>query len=215
LSGAEGLVLDCPFVLPCIYDPAEKISVEFDLYTLKSPFFIAFDIDGLQVAVLSADPTSKAYGERWRFPADVPMLKDERKPPTVNWYGRGRGIAFHAGRGFGDPTDVKSWKWPRAGQGRNFERWGKLEKERDPQVFAFEPRAQMRVRIVRERGRVSLYVRDKLIDSREEPEWALRGATSDSNPRIQMGTGRIQIWTWTPIAIDDLRISGRVLDRWR
>ena len=54
-----------------------------------------------------------------------------------------------------------------------------------------------------------------MIDSREEAGWARIGKKSDQQKRVSGGTGLIQILTWTPQAIDNLKLSGVVLERWR
>lgn len=212
LWGMRGLVRGRPMQIPCIFDPAERITVEFTLHTLGSPFFFAVDIDGLQVGILSADPTSAAYAGRWKFPTDVPRLDDEAHPPRVNFYGRGRGVAFHKGRGFGDP---RAWSWPEDGRGRFWARWfgsGRL----GGNLFAFEPGEIYRVKVVRDQGSLTLFVNDSQIARKQVSEWARVGHYSDRNPKIRAtGSGRVQVLTWTPQAIDDLRLTGYVLERYR
>ncbi|MFV1958208.1 MAG: protein kinase [Planctomycetota bacterium] len=217
LAGMEGLVRARPLVLPDIFDPAAPIVVEFDLFTLKSPFFHAIDVDGIQVGILSADPTSPAYREWWRFPSDVPLLKDEKVVPRVNGYGRGRGVAFHSGPSFGDPTDPVNWSWPEAGYGVRFASWGRPGKRKllSNELFAFQPGRSYRVKVVRDRGRITFFVDGREVASRERQAWAHWGGASDRDPKIRSGTGLIQILTWTPQAIDNLTVSGIVLKRWR
>lgn len=215
LWGMDGLVRDRPLVLPCIFDPAESIVVEFDLHTLDSPFFLIVDVDGLQVGILSADPTSDAYRGRWRFPPDVPLLHEDEKPPRIDFYGRGRGVAFHAGKGFGDPRDPRQWEWPALGRGRNHDRW-RQSKRLFADLFAFEPGEVYHVKVVRDRGRITLFVDDRQVASAERGDWTRIGRTSDRDRNIRgKGTGLLQILTWTPQAIDNLRLKGIVLDRYR
>jgi len=213
LWGMRGLVRDRPLQLPCIFDPAEMITVEFDLHTLDSPFFLVVDIDGLKVGILSADPSSAAYRGRWQLPKDVPLLEGETAPPAVNFYGRGRGVTFHAGNGFGDP---RTWAWPAEGRGRHWESWFRSHRKLSD-LFAFGPQEVHRVKIVRDGGRIALHVDDRLVlESPEHAQWARIGKDSDRNPKIRnTGTGLIQILTWTPQAIDDLRLKGFVLERYR
>ncbi len=214
LRGEEGIDRHAPLVFPSLFDPAAPIDVQFTLFTLKSPFFLAVDVDGLQVAILSADPTSTAWNARWRFPDDVPKLPDERRTPNVAWYGRGRGVAFHAGRGFGEPTDKKTWDWPDASGARNREEWPH-SKDLGGRLFAFGADEVHRVKVSRERGRLSLFVDDHLVAREEKEPWARIGKQSDKDHRVRGGTGLIQIWTWTPQAIDDLEITGAVRDEYR
>ncbi len=214
LRGMEGLVRDRPMAFPCIFDPAEPIKVEFELHTLQSPFLLIVDVDGVQVGILSADPLAAAYRQLWRLPPDAPLLKDESEAPPIDWTGRGRGVAFHAGKGFGDVTDREAWKWPRAGEGRNFEAWAD-SKRKKAELFAFEARQVYRVEVLRERGRITLSVDGEVVASQEDASWARIGRKSDREKRIRGGTGLIQILTWTPQAIDDLKLSGVVLERWR
>jgi hypothetical protein len=212
LRGLDGdLHRHRPLSLQNPFDPAETIEVEFDLFTLTSPFFLAVDVDGVQVGVLSVDPTSPAYAERFRFPEDVPLLEKGEKPPTHDGYGRGRGVAFHAGPDFGDPP---GWAWPAGAQGAAL---GEARTGRDVPgpLFSFEPLTRYRVKVVRQRGKMTLFVDDREIRSEEQAEWATRGRSSDREKGIRGGTGRIQILTWTPQAIDDLRLSGVVMERWR
>ncbi len=211
--GVEGLILDRPLTLKSIFDPAKRIEVSFDLHTFPSPFLHIIDIDGLQVGVLSADPTGRAYRERWRFPEDVPLLPDEQTAPRTNWYGRGRGVAFHAGKGFGDPRD---WEWPAFGGGRNHERWRKAGPRLSQDLYAFEPSEIVRVKVVREGGTITLFVENREVDSASSEKWAQIGRISDASPRGRRpGTGLIQILAWTPQGIDNLRVQGTVLERYR
>jgi serine/threonine-protein kinase len=212
--GKEGLVRGLPLVLPSVFDPAAPIVVSFNLYTASSPFFLGVDVDGLQVGVLSADPLSPAWRERWRLPDDLEPIREGDQPPKVSGYGRGRGVAFHAGAGFGDPS---RWDWPAAGHGRNHESWDP-DTRRKPlpaNLFAFEPERFYDVRVVRERGKITLFVDDQEIASAEHTEWREVGATSDRDPTVRRGTSRIQILAWTPQAIDDLQMEGVVLEQWR
>jgi hypothetical protein len=215
LRGMEDLQRDRPLAMLNVFDPAEPITVEFDLYVLDSPFFFAVDVDGLQTGVLSADPTSSAYRERWRFPGPAPQDTKVGPSPRLPWYGRGRGVAFHAGGGFGDPA---TWDWPVAGQGRNFEDWepGARRKPLPDDLFAFYPRNEAyRVKVERVGGRLALSVDGHPVAWAERAEWASRGNASDRNRDIRGGTGLIQILTWTPQAIDNLRVTGVALERYR
>ncbi|MHC5010296.1 MAG: hypothetical protein ACYTG6_05005, partial [Planctomycetota bacterium] len=215
LRGMEGLQRDLPLAFPNVFDPAMPISLTFDYFPGHSPFFLGIDVDGLQTGVLSADPISPAYRERWRFDDDLPTIDGEQAAPRYDGYGRGRGVAFHAGVGFGDPG---GWHWPRKGHGRNYEVWDP-EKTRDPppgELFAFVPRDEpYRVRVERDRGRITLYVDDEEIASAERPSWAEHGRTSDRDRRVRGGTGLLQIVTWTPAAVDNVELAGVLLEAWR
>ena len=110
-----------------------------------------------------------------------------------------------------------NWDWSPLGQGRNFERWREptyLARRRD-KLFAFEPGRQYQLRILREPGKLSLWVGDDLIVQRVNSQWITRGGRSEIDPKVRNGSGRIQILTWTPLAIDDLMLEGRVMKRWR
>ena len=104
--------------------------------------------------------------------------------------------------------------WPRAGEGRNLESWEDGAPE-SGELFAFAPLQVYRVEVLRERGRLTLTVNGKVVTSAEDASWARIGRKSDREKRIRGGTGLIQILTWTPQAIDDLKLSGVVLERWR
>ena len=72
------------------------------------------------------------------------------------------------------------------------------------------------MKIVRDQGSLTLFVNDTQITRRESADWARIGRYSDRNKKIRgTGTGLIQLLTWTPQAIDDLRLTGYVLERYR
>jgi hypothetical protein len=210
----ETLVRDRPLSLTSPFDPARPITMEFTLYTGATPFFHALDIDGVQVGILSADPTSVAWRDRWRIPEGRFPVEKGEKLPRLDFYGRGRGIAFHAGTDFGDP---ERWAWPEASHARRHEEWEEDAKKRPlgGVLFAFEPDRHYRVRLVRERGKLSLFVDGQLVVSEEKSEWATRGRGSDADPMVGRGSGRLQVATWTPAAIDDLVVTGVVRKQWR
>jgi hypothetical protein len=213
LKDAQGLVRDRPFSILSMFDPHEPIVVEFRLDTLRGSFLVAFDVDGVQLAVCSADPNHW----KWRLDPSAPLLDGEESLPEFDWYGRGRGIAFHEGPDFGASFPLGSWRWPVQGQGRHFERWKDkpwVDKRRT-ELFAFEPGTRYAVRIVRNRGELSLSVDGELVVQRHETSWEQKGAESEIDPKVRNGSGRIQILTWTPMAIDDLRLEGRVREGWR
>jgi hypothetical protein len=212
LHGVEGILRDRPLSIPTMFDPAEKIVLEVTIWTLGGSFVFGVDIDGVQLAVCSADPNIW----KWRLRPEAPLLKDETALPEFDYYGRGRGLAFHAGKDFGG-TFPLGWDWPAFGRGKHFERWqdeGFLRDERDS-LFAFEPGRKHHVRVVRDRGEILFEVDGEEIVRRREAGWEQRGDHSGIDKRIRHGSGRIQILTWTPMAIDNLSIEGRVMDRWR
>jgi tRNA A-37 threonylcarbamoyl transferase component Bud32 len=211
----DTLTRDRPLSLPSPFDPDQPITVEFDLYTLTSPFFLAVDVDGLQVGVLSADPNSPAYAERFRYPEPILPLQKGEKPPVHAYYGRGRGVTMRAGVDFGDPP---SWGWPPEVQGRAVEEAAsdpKRRKDLGGNLFAFDPNEHYRVKVSRNRGRLTFTVNDKEILTMERPDWATRGQPSLRDRAIHGGTRLLQILTWTPQAIDNLQVSGTVLESWK
>jgi hypothetical protein len=219
LRGFEEPVKDLPLTWPSIFDPAEPITVELTVFAPERPFVLAIDVDGLTVAVLSLDPR---WLPQFRLPPTLPLLEGEKRLPEVDGMGRGRGVAFHEGPDFGD---LQAWKapgggsaWPQAGRGL------RLVAESPPRLpaqdlFGFPPRGPLaptswRVKVVREWKRLSLYVDDRLIASEEREEWGRRGMHSERQPRMGNGTGAIRILTWTPLAIDDLKLTGTVRSAW-
>jgi tRNA A-37 threonylcarbamoyl transferase component Bud32 len=212
LRGMEGVVRDRPLSIESMFDPHVKIVVEFKMFAPRS-LLLAIDIDGVQVAICSADPT---YW-KWRFPSDAPLLEGENKLPEYDFHGRGRGIAFHAGPDFGPEFPQGNWDWHRFSRGEHHGRWADpawLEKYRS-RLFAFEPGREYKVRVVRTRGTIELWVDGELIAQKSETIWTHVGGTSDIDPKTRRGSGRIQILTWTPMAIDDLVLEGTVRKSWR
>ena len=65
------------------------------------------------------------------------------------------------------------------------------------------------------RGQISLYVDDVLKLQRARASWIERGSCRESNKRIRNGSGKIQILTWTPLVIDDLRLEGKISEKWK
>lgn len=231
LRGYESPVREVPLTWPCLFDPAETISVSFDLYALDGPFVVGVDVDGVQVAILCLDPN---WYPDMVFPPDVPLLEDEkRQARLLNAYGRGRGVAFHDGSDFGDLSQWADGKgggpgtaWAREGRGARHADWAG-KPEQPGRLFAFPPSAQVpgrsyvRVKVVRERARLSLFVadpkRDKdyvLIATETRPEWANRGKDSERVRSMSRGTGVVQLLTWTPVAIDNLRLEGTLKESW-
>ena len=213
LPDVKGVLRDRPLSLRTFFDPNEKIVLEVRLRAPRAGSLLAFDIDGVQIAIASADPN----WWRRRFPDGTPLVGDEEKLPEFDFGGLGRGIGFHDGKDFGSSFPHGNWSWSRLSAGRFFERWkdpAYLLKHR-AELFAFEPAKTYTVRIVRIRGQVSLFVNDELIVQKTKARWAQRGGTSDSNKRIRQGSGRIQILTWTHLVIDDLVLEGKVSETWK
>ncbi|MDJ0520619.1 MAG: serine/threonine-protein kinase [Planctomycetota bacterium] len=213
LPGVRGVLRDRPLSMLTPFDPNEKIVLELRIDTLRGSSLLAFDIDGVQVAICSADPS---WWKR-RLPDGVPLLEDEESLPAFDYYGLGRGVAFHEGQDFGRSFPGGNWDWSSRSAGRHFERWkdpSYVGRHRE-QLFAFEPARTYTVRIERLRGQLRLFVDDELILTRRKESWAQRGARSESNRRMRNGSGRIQILTWTPLRIDDLRLEGKISERWK
>jgi eukaryotic-like serine/threonine-protein kinase len=212
---------DHPLVWRSIFDPAAPITVEFDLYPLDRPFLLAVDVDGVQVAVLSLDPN---WFPEFRLPPDAPPLEGEKfdkKAPPLDWFGRGRGVAFHGGPDFGD---IPAWSaggrapgsaWTPEGRGQHHFEW-LAKPEQLERLFAFPPEAQTpgrpvhRVKVHRDKGTITLFVNGHKVTSETRTEWARFGTGAG----MVNGTGNIQILTWTPVAIDDLTFTGMVKSRW-
>ncbi len=213
LPRVKGVLRDRPLSLRTFFDPNEKIVLQVRLRAPRAGSLLAFDIDGVQIAIASADPN----WWRRRFPEGTPLVDDEEKLPDFDFYGLGRGIAFHDGKDFGSGFPHGNWSWSPRSAGRFFKRWkdpAYLLKHR-ADLFAFEPAKTYTVRIVRDRGQMLLYVNDELIVQKTKAKWAQRGGSSDSNRRIRQGSGRIQILTWTHLVIDDLVLEGKVSERWK
>jgi hypothetical protein len=210
---------DHPLVWRSIFDPAAPITVTFDLFAFDTPYLLAIDVDGHQVAVLSLDPN---WYPQFAFPPDVPLLEGEKRPPVLDGQGRGRGVAFHGGPDFGD---LKDWaergrllgtEWTPEGRGRHHGEWTKAKPGQ--RLFAFEPESRnpghvYKVKVVRERGKITLIVDNVVVAAETREEWSRIGSGLPGSG-ISNGTGLIQILTWTPMAIDDLTFHGTVKRSW-
>ena len=217
-KGWDEPVRDRPLSLPMYFDASEPVSLEVKISFPVTSTILAFDIDGLRVAVCSADPMS-LQGD---FPERARPDPDEPKLPTHNFYGLGRGVAFQTsgGKTFGRQFPLEGWDWPREGRGANYEKWaGKDANKKEPRLFAFPQRRQAYiVRVDRDRDRLALYVDGKLIAEQTRPKWARIGTGSnqtDSSLRPELASGLIQILSWTPIKVESIRVRGVVLDAWR
>ena len=214
LPGVDGFLRDRPLSIWNPFDPAQRMAIEFTLHPLRAPALLAFDLDGVQVAICSLDPNV------WkrRFRRDAPRLDDETELPEFDFYGMGRGVAFHEGVHFGENFPLGNWDWAVEGQGRNFLRLkdlGYVESQAGG-LFAFDPgKKSMRVRVERWGGKVGLWIDGRLVIERERTSWASRGESSPTNERVRNGSGRLQILTWTPIVLDDLRFVGTLTERWK
>lgn len=219
LRGFDAPARDLPLCWPSIFDPAEPITVEFDAFVAPEPSFLAVDIDGAKVAVLSLDP-------RWmpsaRLDPGAPLLAGEKRLPAVEASGRGRGVAFHDGLDFGDPPAWRrpdgSSAWPEAGRGPRLPA-EPPERVLSGELFALPPPGPLaapsvRVKVVREWRRMSLYVDDRLVASEERSEWERRGTQSERQPGMRQGSGALRLLTYTPLAIDNLLLSGTVRRAW-
>jgi tRNA A-37 threonylcarbamoyl transferase component Bud32 len=219
LKGFDEPARDLPLVWASIFDPAEAIIAEFDCFASERPFLLAVDIDGLQVAILSLDPRWHAA---FRLDPAAPELEGEKKRPVFDGLGRGRGVAFHEGVDFGD---IQGWKgsdgksaWPDDGRGLAL-----LDDDLPTNVsgplYGLPPRQSqgpsiVKVKVVREGKRMSLFIDDKLVAREERDEWGRRGTQSERQPAMRNGTGTIRILTYTPLAIDNLRLTGTVRSTW-
>ncbi len=214
LPGVQGLLRDRPLSLISMFDPAKPMMVEVKIHVLRGSSMLAFDLDGVQIAICSFDPSL------WkrRFRSEAPLLVDEDKRPEFDFYGMGRGIAFHDGPHFGRDFPYGNWDWAAAGQGRNFVRLKQravIEKAQG-RLFAFVPAGRsVLVRVVRDTNFMTLYVDDKKVYEGENLSWRERGRSSPTDKRIRNGSGRIQILTWSPLLLDDLRVRGTITDAWR
>ena len=214
LPGVRGFLRDRPLVLRNPFDPAKRMAIELTLFPQRGPALLVFDLDGVQQAICSMDPSV------WkrRFAPDAPTLEDEERLPDFDFYGMGRGVAFHEGPDFGPEFPYGNWDWAAEGQGRNF---AKLRdrgyvKSQGGRLFAFDPgRPSYRIRVERWGATMRFFVDGKLILERKKPSWASRGRASPTDPHIRNGSGRLQILTWTPVAIDDLEFIGTPTQRWK
>ena len=214
LPGVKGFLRDRPLVLRSMFDPARPISLEVKANLLRGSAMLAFDLDGVQVAICSFDPN---FWKR-RFLVDAPRLPDEEALPEFDFYGMGRGIAFHHGPHFGHSFPFGSWDWAVAGQGRNFVKLKERATIRKAggRLFAFEPGSTtVTIRIERDRNFLRLIVGGTTVYEGENHHWSKVGATSEIDPGIRNGSGRIQILTWTPMQIDDLVLTGTLREGWK
>ncbi len=216
LAGETGLVRDRPLSIYNMMDPHARITLEVDVRPQgRGSFLVAFDMDGVQIAICSADPN---YW-KWRWRPGAPLLDGEQRLPEFDFFGRGRGIAFHDGRTFGPNFPVgNDWDWPDFGEGRFFDKWKDSEylDKRRSRLFAFEPGRKYRVKIIRLRGEMQFWVDGELIARKHDADWTHRGDHSDIDRKFTRGgSGLIQILTWTPTAIDNLSIEGTVMKTWR
>ena len=215
LKGVKGLLLDRPLTLENMFDTSEKIRLGFSIDTSRGrgASLLAIDIDGVQIAISSLDPN---YW-RWKFPRGTPLIDDEERLPEYDFYGRGRGIAFHHGPDFGRSFPLGSWTWDKLSDAANFEKWkdrSYLRRHRDV-LFAFEPGQTYRVVVERERDTLRLIVDGEQIVQQKNPRWDGTGKHRVSGDRFRNGSGLLQILTTTPLAIDDLILEGMVRPKWR
>ena len=192
-------VADRPIVLVSPFVTGAPRSLEFR-YFPESPFALAIDLDGVQVAVLSDDP------QGYPFPPDVPRLPDEAAPPKFDVYGHGRGVRFRAATDLADPA---RWGWDDAHQGRSFVPPAvsspAVKRELSGRFFAFRTQERpYRVRLAwdPERG-AELHVDDVLV-----------AADRSDAVRAARPSGKLQVLLLTSGVIDDLRVRGRVSEAW-
>lgn len=221
LPGIDGVRRGRPLSLDNLFEPTERMVVEFDLYTLEGAFLLAIDMDGIQVAIHSGDPN---WYPDWKLPESFRM---EPTDDLMAWYGRGRGVALHYGRGFGD-LDRGRWSWLERQRGRHHETW-RREPPEDGALFAFAPQMAYRVRVVRDGGSIELHVADlnalraaggadgayRLMIRKRDRKWDHLGVRSDASDRVRGGTGMLQILSWTEVEIDNLHLEGRLRPSWR
>jgi serine/threonine-protein kinase len=218
LAGTVGPVYDRPLSFAQMFDPARPFEFELTLHTLAGAPLIAFDMDGLKVAVASVDPRTAAR----RLPADLPPLDREKKSTPMEWdvYGYGRGVAFQGVplTTFGSSW-LEGWDWPDHAAAIHEPRWRDMDREvlasPDRRLFAFEPGRRYHVRVVRNVDSLALWVDQRLVAERREARWAEVGTGSDRVRTMRLGTGRISLLTWTPLLVDDIVLRGVVQTRWR
>jgi hypothetical protein len=222
LPDDEGrLVKDRPLAFENPFEAASEVSIAFQLHLRgHTPFFLGVDVGGVQVGVLSADPELAEKFGPGAIPPPLLLPSKSRVPAEFDFYGRGRGVAFHVTEvrprgpglvGFGDPA---RWKWDEGHQGRHFVGREREARERDPKSpmlhrwFAFERRDRpYRVHVSRGEASGEPYVR-LAVDNQE----VLR--ESDPKFRAAPSTGLLQILTYTTCEIDDVLLSGRVDAGW-
>ncbi len=214
LPDVRGLLRDRPLVMESMFDPARPITLEVKANLLRGSAMLAFDLDGVQVAICSFDPN---FWKR-RFRVGAPRLENEEELPEFDFYGMGRGVAFHHGPHFGHSFPFGQWDWAVKGQGRNFVKL----KERafidkaEGRLFAFEPgAATVKIRIERDRNYMRLFVGGRLVFQGENHRWSKVGGRSEIDGGIRNGSGRIQILSWTPVYLDDLVLTGTLREAWK
>ncbi len=226
LAGEPGLRRGRPLSIESMFDPGYEISLEFSVNLLGGSVVLAFDIDGVQLAIVSADPN---FHPAWRIPLSLEQLGKDGKT-LVDYYGRGRGIGYHDGPGFGKLWNGDKWHWQDKHQGRHFERWSRqtdpLDGSLKPELFALPPAFRGRIRIVRNVDKLELWVANEPkgvaeptfqnVYTIQRSEWRKVGSgTQRAGLRMSKGTGLLQILTWTPMIIDDLRLTGAIHPAWR
>ena len=214
-KGQTRFIYDRPLAYRSPFDPALPIEFSATINTLAGSYLLAIDIDGVKVAICSADPR---LHDR-RFPPETPLLEGESKLPEFNTYGMGRGVGFHraATADFGSSfSDPRIWTFPSAGRGRNVKAWRDPKRMARPKVglFAFARGTTYRIRVLRELDRLRLYVDDRLVGEMQHADWGNVGTYSDRRSDMSHGTGRIQLLTWTPLVVDDVAMVGTPSRRW-
>ncbi|MDA1194979.1 MAG: serine/threonine-protein kinase [Planctomycetota bacterium] len=214
LPGMREFVRDRPLALLSMFDPAAPIRLQFRAHLLRGSSVLAFDLDGVQLAICSFDPNL------WkrRFLDGAPRMAGETELPEFDFYGMGRGVAFHQGTGFGQDFPYGGWDWAAEGQGRHFVRLRDraLVEKAGGALFALEPGgSSVMIAVERDREFMRLYVGGKLVLERSNLEWAMRGARSERDRKIRNGSGRLQILSWSPMVIDDLTVRGTVTEAWK
>ena len=70
---------------------------------------------------------------------------------------------------------------------------------------------------MRKRGILELYVDDQFILRETREIWQRMGGRRSDVPGAAMrgGSGLLQVLTWTPLVIDDLRLEGTLLEAWK
>jgi serine/threonine protein kinase len=195
-------VRDRPLVLasPFLAGPEGAArSIEL-LYWPNEPFFLAIDLDGVMVGILSDDP------QLHPSPAGLPLLEGEKTSPAFLTYGHGRGVRFRTASDLGDPS---RWGWDDAHHGHRFVKpaleSSEVRKNLAGKYFAFKAQEKpFRVRLTW----------DPESGARLEVDGVLVHADASEEMRAPRRSRKIQILSMTPCVIDDVKITGRVDPAW-
>ena len=118
---------------------------------------------------------------------------------------------------------VAGWSWPELSAAVNQDKWRDMGEDGlarpKTRLFMLQPGRTYRLRFERNWDRVRVFhvVRGeaRLVAEWQEDHWRGMGTFSDRRPTMRRGTGLLQLLTWTPLIVEELRIGGVLQRRWR